>query len=217
MDKSQYIENLADRIEIEISSRCTIGCAACPRHTKHKDEWNSGFMDIDILKDVVMNSEYKQYVFCGAYGDAIYHPKILDIITFMLGQRKKWFLETNGSHKPKKFWDKLVDLEWRYGCGFIFSMDGLEDTNHIYRKNSDWDSIMYGVNKILSLPRWERPRMKWKYLVFPYNEHQVEDARKFANELGFDEFEAVKSLRNYKSSWFDSEEHHKQIDWNYNA
>ena len=30
---------------------------------------------------------------------------------------------------------------------------------------------MYGVNTILSKPRRQRMRMKWKYLVFPYNEH----------------------------------------------
>ena len=51
---------------------------------------------------------------------------------------------------------------------------------------------MYGVNTILSKPRRERMRMKWKYLYFPYNEHQVEDARKFAMDLGFEEFEPKK-------------------------
>lgn len=213
MDQAQHLTN----IELEISSRCTIGCAACPRNYQPKEDWYSGFMDFDVLKDIVENSDYRKYVFCGAYGDAIYHPQILEIIEWMLSQRKKWFIETNGAHKPTRFWDKLADLEWRRGAGLIFSIDGLEDTNHVYRQNSDWNSIMYGVRKLLEKPLGERPRMKWKYLVFPYNEHQVDDARKFATDLGFDEFEAVKSLRKYNHSWFDDKEHRRQVDWNYNG
>jgi len=128
----------------------------------------------------------------------------------MLSTDKFWLLETNGAHKPKRFWDQLVDLPWRRRCGFIFSIDGLQDTNHIYRKNSDWDSIMYGVSKILSKPRKQRMRMKWKYLVFPYNEHQVEDARKYAMDLGFEEFEPVKSIRKYH---YLNEEEKQLIEW----
>ena len=74
----------------------------------------------------------------------------------------------------------------------LFFTDGLQDTNHIYRKNSDWESIMYGLNTILSKPRQQRMRMKWKYLVFPIMNTQVEDARKYALDLGFEEFEPKK-------------------------
>jgi len=207
-----FRKHLGD-LELEISSRCTIGCMACPRNYQSKDEWYSGFMDIDVLKDIVDNSNFKRYVFCGGYGDAIYHPKILEILEYMLSTDKMFFVETNGAHKPKRFWDELIELPWRQGCGFIFSIDGLEDTNHIYRKNSDWDSIMYGVNTILSKPRRQRMRMKWKYLVFPYNEHQVEDARKFAMDLGFEEFEPVKSVRKYNPEWWTSEQEKQLIEW----
>ena len=92
-------------------------------------------------------------------------------------------------------------------------LDGLQDTTLIYRKNSDWESIMYGLNTILSKPRQQRMRMKWKYLVFPYNEHQVEDARKYAMDLGFEEFEPAKSIRKYNPKWFKDEEEKQLIQW----
>lgn len=207
-----FREHLGD-LELEISSRCTLGCMACPRNYQPKDKWFSGFMNFDVLKDIVDNSNFKRYVFCGGYGDAIYHPQILEILEYMLSTDKMFFMETNGAHKPKRFWDELIELPWRQGCGFIFSIDGLQDTNHIYRKNTDWDSIMYGVNTILSKPRKQRMRMKWKYLVFPYNQHQVEDARKFAMDLGFEEFSPVKSIRQYNPEWFSSEEEKQLIQW----
>ena len=46
--------------------------------------------------------------------------------------------------------------------------------------------------------------------VFPYNEHQVEDARKYAMDLGFEEFEPVKSIRKYH---YLNEEEKQLIEW----
>ena len=53
-----FREHLKD-IELEISSRCTLGCMACPRNYQPKDKWYSGFMDFDVLKDIVENSEFR--------------------------------------------------------------------------------------------------------------------------------------------------------------
>ena len=52
-------------------------------------------------------------------------------------------------------------------------------------------------------------------LVFPYNEHQVEEAERLSKELGFDEFHHSKSLRNYDHVRFKNEDDRRQIDYNY--
>ena len=46
-----------------------------------------------------------------------------------------------------------------------------------------------------ALPKDCRPSIEWKFLVFPYNQHQVEEARALAMELGFDTFTPVTSER----------------------
>ena len=220
MDIEQYLGAEKHRsIEIEISTRCTIMCRACPRmYQDRANGWDTGFMDIDVFKDIVNNSNYQVYQLVGAYGDAIYHPQILEIVEFLLKTDKKFFIETNGAHKKKEFWDKWIQLPWRRQALMVWSIDGLEDTNHLYRRNSNWESIMYGVKTILDMPRNKRPGMKWKYLVFPYNEHQVDEARTFSQELGFDQFEPYKSLRKYNTEWFkDNPTERKLIDWNEHA
>ena len=75
-------------------------------------------MDIDVSKDIVDNSNFDRYVFCGGYGDAIY-PKILEICEYMLSTDKFWLLETNGA-LPNVFGTQLMELPWRRRCGFIF-------------------------------------------------------------------------------------------------
>ncbi len=82
MDIEQYLGAEKHRsIEIEISTRCTIMCRACPRmYQDRANGWDTGFMDIDVFKDIVNNSNYQVYQLVGAYGDAIYHPQILEVV-----------------------------------------------------------------------------------------------------------------------------------------
>ena len=60
-----------------------------------------------------------------------------------------------------------------------------------------------------------KPKLIWQMLVFPYNEHQVEQAQTLSKQLGFDEFVYSRSLRKYKSKWFVDNQERKTIDWNY--
>jgi MoaA/NifB/PqqE/SkfB family radical SAM enzyme len=203
-------------LEIELSTRCTIGCCACPRHRdwKNKEIWNSGFINLDVIKSVLDNTNYRSYNFVGAYGDSIYHPNFHEIMEYALGLGKKFMVETNGAHRDEKFWNKLAEMDWDIQKHrWHFSIDGLQDTNHIYRKNSKWDSIMYAVQALHNAP--SRPYLSWKYIVFPYNEHQISTAEALAKELGFDDFRPVKSLRNYNPGLFENDDEQKQIDWNF--
>ena len=120
----------------------------------------------------------------------------------LIDSGKTFSIETNGSHRTRAWWDKISEMEWlKNKTSWIFSIDGLKDTNHIYRKNSDWDSIMYGIEKLSKAKN--KPFMTWKYIIFPYNKHQTRDAKNLSLDLGFDEFKPVESLRNYDSLSYD--------------
>ena len=54
---------------------------------------------------------------------------------------------------------------------------------------------MMGMKAMGSLPKDRKPILEWKYLVFPYNEHQVPKARQLAMDIGFDSFVPVTSER----------------------
>ena len=94
-----------------------------------------------------------------------------------------------------------------------FSVDGLEDTNHIYRKNSRWKDIVMAVETLASGK--QKPKLIWQMLVFPYNEHQIEEAERLSKEIGFDEFHYSKSLRSYHFITFKNEEDRRYIDYNF--
>ena len=203
-------------IEIELSTKCSVSCPCCPRQSNWHDRniWNTGFIDKNVAINLIKNTNYKTYNLVGAYGDCIYHPDFHEIVSVLLDRKVKCMIETNGSHRSTEWWNKTASLNWHRAACFRFSIDGMSDTNHIYRRNSKWETILDGIKTIASLPRDKRPQLSWKYLVFPYNEHQVDDARLLAKELGFDEFYPVKSIREYRDRWFNNDaEYRKQIDW----
>ena len=194
---------LHNSLEIELTTKCTIGCPACPRNNpfEKKEDWDVGHLDKNIVKSFADTSAERSYLFVGCYGDPIYHPDFIEIIKYFVDNGKRISVHTNGSFKTEKWWKELAAINWSqksawgYEQKFTFSVDGLEDTNHLYRINSKWKSVIAGMKIMGALPKDRRPCIEWKFLVFPYNEHQVEEARALAMELGFDSFVPVTSER----------------------
>jgi len=183
-------------LSYEITTICSLACPGCQRITKekYKSDWNKGDLPIDLyIKSLSgLNPNETIINLTGCYGDAIYHKDFFSIIDTTINSGLKWMITTCGANRPNEFWDRLanVDLSKAY---WIFSIDGLADTNHIYRKNARWETIDYAVRAISSARK--RPRvLEWKYIVFPYNEHQVQEAQELAEEWNI-QFTPVKSDR----------------------
>tara|TARA_B110000046_G_scaffold35876_1_gene39295 strand:+ start:6610 stop:7248 length:639 start_codon:yes stop_codon:yes gene_type:complete len=206
-------------VEIELTTRCPIKCPACPRtyRTTHENypDWNTGHINPETVYKVIDDSYFDSIRFVGSFGDAIYHPNFVDIMAKACNVSKRIKVETNGAHRKPKFWKQVSELPWDNNRikEIAFSIDGLKDTNHIYRKGSNWDSIMMAVDTLASSKH--KPTLIWQMLVFPYNEHQVEEAKSMYKSLGFDEFRSSKSLRKYNPRWFENEQEGRNIDWNY--
>ena len=201
-------------VEIELTTKCTIACPACPRTYRRKRgdrTWDTGHLDKNIVYKTFDSPNFQNIRFVGSFGDCIYHPDFIEIARRACDSDKKIRFETNGSHRKPKFWKQLSELPWPKRKEFRFAIDGLEDTNHIYRKNSVWKDIVMAVETLASGK--QKPKLIWQMLVFPYNEHQVEQAQALSKELGFDEFHYSKSLRKYMPKWFENEQERKNIDY----
>jgi len=148
-------------------------------------------LPLELLKrnfTATLCKRIKELDFSGSLGDPIYHSEFLQIIRYFVKNNIGLInIETNGTGRPKKFWKELASMLRPDDC-FYFSIDGLEDTNHIYRKGAKWDQIMEAVSIIKG-----HASLWWKFIVFKHNQHQIEEAKKRATELGFTNFQIVKS------------------------
>jgi hypothetical protein len=91
----------------------------------------------------------------------------------------------------------------------VFSIDGLEDTNQIYRRNVNWAKLISNATAFIAAGG----SAHWDMLVFKHNQHQVEACEQLARDMGFKWFRAKVSKRplvsrlewprNYQAQSFD--------------
>lgn len=180
-------------LHIETTTRCTLACPACPRTTwkellkRPVKNIDLDINDLEKFLDCEDGNQIEKFILCGDYGDTLYYPKLFEFIKRF--RSRKFKIHTNGSYMKKEWWNKLNDLlEPR--DEIIFAIDGLEDTNHLYRKNADWQSTMLGLEICVNGPA----KVKWQTIIFSFNQNILEDIKKFAESKGA-EFFTLKTHR----------------------
>lgn len=171
-------------MHIEPTSRCTLACPACAR-TWFIDQFQRPFpkqdLDVDQLwrfLDCDAGRAVPVLFLNGNHGDPIYYPQLFEFVD-RFRSTKTFKISTNGSYQTEDFWHQLGDRLTARDT-IYFSIDGLEHNNHLYRQNSDWPSIMLGLNIMLK----KSVRVVWKSLYFSYNEHDMTLIEKTARDLG---------------------------------
>lgn len=190
----QFLGTEIKSFNVEITNKCTLGCLECPRTGNPWVLKNLTDLPLDFIREIFPLAQKHKFAglkinLCGAYGDCIYHKQFHDVIAYLKQVGFRILVETNGSYKKQAFWERTCDILGE-GDSVIFSVDGLRDTNPLYRVHADWDSIMTAM-KICG------PRVKtnWKFIVFKQNEHQIDEARELAQSLGIDSITFKKSAR----------------------
>lgn len=182
-------------VHLEITTRCNARCPMCLR-TVCGGKNNPMLPLVELsLEDVkkIFPVEFIQQLdrmyMCGNYGDPIAAKETLEVFKYFKESNPNIRLDmfTNGSAKSEKWWIELaglVDL-------VHFSVDGLEDTNHLYRKGTNFPTIIKNIKAY----RGAGGVAVWDYIVFRHNEHQIEEARALASEFGFKSFNVKKTGR----------------------
>lgn len=174
-------------MHIEPTSRCTLACPACPR-TWFSEKFSRPFpkqdLDLDDLVkflDCESGEKVEQFLLNGNHGDPIYYPRLFDLIdTFR--DSKTFQISTAASHQTEDFWKQLAQRLTSSDTVY-FSIDGLEHNNHLYRRNSNWQSIMNAVDIIT---KQSSARTVWKSLIFSYNQDEIDQIEEVARNKGMD-------------------------------
>ena len=188
-NKYWVYENIKS-VHVELSTLCNSICPWCPRYNNFSPNLNPNITEETYSVDRFINDfpvEFIQrinfWTFAGDFGDPCTAPDIIPIVDYI---NKSTIhtptikIHTNGGMKTTKFWHEL-GMSMNSNSYVIFSVDGLEDTNHIYRRNVKWDKV---INNMRTYSK-TGARAEWDYLKFKHNEHQYDEAQTLADELGF--------------------------------
>jgi MoaA/NifB/PqqE/SkfB family radical SAM enzyme len=190
------------KFEIELSSYCNARCPLCVRQilgtNQVKPSHVNNHLAFDKIQKLVAqlpDPKDVKFYFAGIGGDPMMHPDIVNIFDYCSKNLRSVSMDTNASLRPKKTWEQLGKISNQYGSDITFSIDGLQDTNAIYRIQTDWNKIMSSARAFIDAGG----NAIWKYIVFEHNEHQVEQARDLARGMGFVEFVAENSTRHFEN------------------
>jgi MoaA/NifB/PqqE/SkfB family radical SAM enzyme len=132
---------------------------------------------------------------CGSYGDPAAGQHTIEIYNYFRTVNPTIVLgmNSNGAIQNTHWWSHLGQLFNQSRDYCVFSIDGLEDTNHIYRKNVHWGNLIKNVQAFIK----SGGSAHWDMLVYQHNEHQVSDCKQLAHDLGFKWFRAKVSKRGF--------------------
>jgi wyosine [tRNA(Phe)-imidazoG37] synthetase (radical SAM superfamily) len=100
---------------------------------------------------------------------------------------------TNGSYKTSDWWTELSSL-LSSADHIHFSLDGWDqNSNQIYRVNSDWLSIIAGVQALEKNP--VRVFTTWAAIAFRFNQDHMDHMQQMARDLKFDYFQITHSTK----------------------
>jgi MoaA/NifB/PqqE/SkfB family radical SAM enzyme len=183
------------QVHLEISTRCNASCPLCPRNLSGYDT-DLGYPVHDMTLEEAQKIftepfllQLDKILINGNFGDFVTAKDGLEIVKYFkqVNPQLRIEISTNASAKPN-IWKPLGELP---GIVVGFDLDGLADTHHLYRRNTNWHMVISNAKKFIDAGG----KAIWRMVVFDHNRHQVEECRKMSKELGFCEFRIINDGR----------------------
>ena len=175
-------------ISIEPTTSCNLRCPECPSGLRSFTR-PTGMMKKELFESVISQlAPSLSYLIFYFQGEPYLHPHLLDMIR--LASQKKIYTAT--STNAHYLTDEAAKETVKSGLDrLIISLDGTtQETYQSYRIGGKLDKVIEGAKNIL---HWKKelkskaPHVIFQFLVVRHNEHQIEEIKKLADELGVDE------------------------------
>ena len=206
------------RLQLEITNYCNAFCSQCERNymiqlqnenDEARREWNTVDYDVELNNTYLSIGDIKktflpdrwthldEIVFCGNVDEPVINPDVIEIIKYFYhldNKDKDIWVHVNGGSRNESFWSELGKLskELNNRLTVIFGIDGDEETNHLYRRNVDWKTLQRNWRAYILAGG----RAAWQFIIFKWNQHQIDDIKKLSESEGFARFGIIESFRN---------------------
>ena len=191
------------QVHLEVTDRCNASCPQCARNilggkeNPHLSQTELSLADIKEIFPTPVVRHLRRIFLCGNYGDPGVAQDTLEIFEYFRRENPEMNLgmNTNGGMRTPQWWGKLATIINAKG-DIKFGIDGLSDTNHLYRRGVNFERTMANIQSFID----HGGRAVWEFIVFSHNEHQVEQARELSQKMGFEKFTIKKTGRFFSNT-----------------
>ena len=175
-------------ISIEPTTSCNLRCPECPSGLRSFTR-PTGMLD-EVMFNRIIDELYKDLSYLVFYfqGEPYLHPLFLNMASYASSKGIYTATSTNAHYLNDENARKTVESGLDR---LIISIDGVtQEVYEQYRVGGKIDKVLEGTKNILY---WKKklksstPHVIFQFLVVKPNQHQIEDVKRIAKEMGVDE------------------------------
>ena len=163
-----------DNVNLDISNKCTLECIACSRQTNRFAGKPIPGYDTSISQWTKMCKHFEHLCLCGQISDPIFNPNLIEMLRYCYVNNIPVLVNTAASQRKKHWYEKAYRANPK--ARWIFGIDGLPKDSHKYRIHQNGEHLF----EMMKLGAQMGVEVAWQYLVFNYNENDIETARNMA-------------------------------------
>ena len=175
-------------LSFEPTTSCNLRCPECPSGLRSFTR-PTGMLDPGFFREVIDDlHEHLLYLIFYFQGEPYLNPAFLELVQYATSKKIYTATSTNAHYlndaNAKKTIESGLDR-------LIISIDGTtQETYESYRVGGQLNKVLEGARNVV---KWKRelksstPHIIFQFLVVKPNEHQLEDIKKVADEIGVDE------------------------------
>jgi radical SAM protein with 4Fe4S-binding SPASM domain len=175
-------------LAIEPTTACNLRCPECPSGLRSFTR-PTGHLDSNFFQKVI-DEVHRDLLYLTFYfqGEPYLHPEFLNMVRYA-GHKKIYTSTSTNAHylndaNAKKTIESGLDR-------LIISIDGTtQETYKAYRVGGQLEKVLEGARNVV---KWKKelksstPHLIFQFLVVRPNEHQIEEVKALAKDIGMDE------------------------------
>jgi MoaA/NifB/PqqE/SkfB family radical SAM enzyme len=176
------------QIRLEASSFCQLRCPTCPTTERAIDAViGKGFLRFEDFRRLLDLNPSLQRIELSNYGEVFLNPHLLRILEYAHCKGVSLTLANGVNLNNAK--DAALEGLVKYRVRKVScSVDGASpETYRKYRVRGDFNTVIANIERINHYKQIygsELPQLRWQFVVFGHNEHEIPVAREMARQLG---------------------------------
>ena len=174
-------------VSLDAATACQLKCPTCPTAKGIiAKNIGAGFLKFEDFKRFIQDNPFVANIELSNWGEIFLNPDFEKMLQFAY-QHNVALSANNGVNLNRVAYGVLEGLVKYKFRSLSCSIDGAsQEVYSIYRVKGNFDQVISHIKKINAFKQKYRssyPAVRWQYVAFGHNEHEIDKARQMAKEL----------------------------------